>query len=245
MTDRPSSSCDSGPEQSPSPSCTPCSSTSAATESQSVPKVSWWHLHRRLYDWVLHWARTPYGPIALFVLSFAESSFFPVPPDVLLAPLTLGHRRRWFRFALSCSIASVIGGVFGYAIGHWLWFNGAGEYSSLALWCFDHIPGFSEEKFQQAQTWYENWDFWIVFLAGFTPLPYKVITITAGAFNINFGMFLIASAIGRSARFFLVAGLFGRFGDSIKPFVDRYFNWLCLLFALLLVGGFLALKYLH
>ena len=202
-----------------------------------------WHLHRRLYDWVLHWARTPYGSWALFVLAFAESSFFPVPPDVLLAPLTLGARQKWWRFGLSCSLASVVGGVLGYAIGHWLWFDGT-EFSGLAVWCFGHIPGFGETEFDQAQRWYDSYNFWIVFAAGFTPLPYKVITITAGACDIDFVVFVIASAVGRSARFFLVAGLFARFGPTIKPFIDRYFNWLCVIFVLLLLGGFLVLKVL-
>ncbi len=202
-----------------------------------------WHLHRRLYDWVLHWAQTSYGSWALFVLSFAESSFFPIPPDVLLAPLTLGARRKWWRFALICSLASVAGGILGYVIGYWLWFSG-GDYSGLAIFCFEHIPGFGEHEFLQAQQWYKDWSAWVVFAAGFTPLPYKVITITAGACNINFGIFLIASVIGRSARFFLVAGLFGKYGPTIKPFVDKYFNWLCIAFMLLLIGGFVVLKYL-
>lgn len=215
---------------------------SAAIEPKN-PAVGWWHLHRRLYDWVLHWAKTPYGGWALFVLSLAESSFFPVPPDVLLAPLTLGARQKWWRFALSCSIASVVGGVLGYAIGHWLWFT-EGGYSGLAFFCFEHIPGFSESAFLKAQSWYKQWSFWVVFAAGFTPLPYKVITITAGACDINFAVFFIASAISRSARFFLVSGLFWRFGPTIKPFIDKYFNWLCLVFLLLLVGGFMVLKYL-
>jgi len=206
-------------------------------------RVSGWHLHRRLYDWVLHWAETPYGGWALFVLALAESSFFPVPPDVLLAPLTLGSRRKWRRFALSCSAASVLGGILGYGIGHWLWFTG-GDYSGLALFCFAHIPGFGEEEFLTARRWYNDWSAWVVFAAGFTPLPYKVITITAGAFDINFVIFVIASTVSRSARFFLVAGLFARFGPAIKPFVDKYFNWLCLLFVILLIGGFLVLKYL-
>lgn len=207
--------------------------------------LAWWHLHRRLYNWVLHWAHTAYGSWALFILSFAESSFFPVPPDVLLAPLTLGARKKWWRFALSCSLASVLGGIFGYAIGHWLWWSGAGEFSSVAEFFFAHIPGFNEHAFESMRAKYEQYSFWIVFAAGFTPIPYKIITITAGAFDINFGMFLIASAIGRSARFFLVAGLFGRFGGTIKPFVDKYFNWLCLAFMVLLVAGFMVLKYLR
>jgi len=213
------------------------------TGGADVGSVRWWHLHRRLYDWVLHWAETPYGGWALFVLAFAESSFFPVPPDVLLAPLTLGSRRKWWRFALICSLASIIGGVMGYVIGHWLWFTGK-EYSELAIWCFSHIPGFGETKFEVAKNWYGHWNFWIVFMAGFTPLPYKVITISAGAFEINFIMFVLASTVSRSARFFLVAVLFWRYGPAIKPFIDKYFNWLCLAFMILLIGGFIILKYL-
>jgi len=176
-------------------------------------------------------------------MSFAESSFFPIPPDVLLAPLTLGARQKWWWFALICSLASVVGGILGYVIGHWLWFSG-GDYSGLAIFCFEHIPGFGEHEFLQSQQWYKDWSAWVVFAAGFTPLPYKLITITAGACNINFGIFLIASVIGRSARFFLVAGLFGKYGPTIKPFVDKYFNWLCIAFMLLLIGGFVVLKYL-
>ena len=218
--------------------------TDCADNNKPSP-LAWWHLHRRLYNWVLHWADTPYGSWALFALSFAESSCFPVPPDVLLAPLTLGARKKWWRFALSCSLASVLGGVLGYAIGYWLWWDGGDQFSSIATFFFDNIPGFTYENFEKMQRKYELYSFWIVFLAGFTPLPYKLITITAGAFNINFGMFLIASTIGRAARFFLVAGLFGRFGGAIKPFVDKYFNWLCLAFGALLIAGFLAIKYLR
>ena len=214
-------------------------------ERNSPEPLAWWHLHRRLYNWVLRWADTAYGSWALFILSFAESSCFPVPPDVLLAPLTLGARKKWWRFALRCSLASVLGGMFGYAIGHWLWWSGPGEFSGVAQFFFDHIPGFDKHAFEVMQGKYEQYSFWIVFAAGFTPIPYKIITITAGAFDINFGMFLIASAIGRAARFFLVAGLFGRFGGTIKPFVDKYFNWLCLAFMVLLVAGFMALKYLR
>ena len=214
-------------------------------EHGSSETLAWWHLHRRLYNWVLHWADTAYGSWALFTLAFAESSFFPVPPDVLLAPLTLGARQKWWRFALSCSLASVLGGVLGYSIGYWLWWSDPQEFSGVAEFFFAHIPGFNEHAFESMRAKYEQYSFGIVFAAGFTPIPYKIITITAGAFNIDFGMFLIASTIGRSARFFLVAGLFGRFGGTIKPFVDKYFNWLCLAFVVLLVAGFMVLRYLR
>ncbi len=215
-----------------------CDASPAAV---STPRpVTWWHFHRRLYDWVLHWANTPYGNWALFILSLAESSFFPVPPDVLLAPLTLGNRKKWFQFALNCSIASVIGGVLGYLIGVFLW-------ASIGEWVFTHMAWakITPENFDKFQSWYDKYDFWIVFLCGFTPLPYKVCTITAGVAKINFIGFFIASSVSRSARFFLVAGLFGRYGETIKPFIDKYFNWLCLAFMALLIAGFAAIKLIH
>lgn len=202
------------------------------------PAVPWWHLHRRLYDWVLHWADTPYGGWALFVMSFAESSFFPVPPDVLLAPLVLGNRRKWLQFAGLCSLASIIGGMVGYLIGYTVW---AGIDQMVFSW---HIPGINETNFDKASGWYAAWNFWVVAAAGFTPLPYKVITISAGVFGINFWIFLVASAASRSARFFLVAGLMGRFGPAIKPLIEKYFNLLCLAFMVLLVGGFVLIKFL-
>ncbi|MHC4988490.1 MAG: YqaA family protein [Planctomycetota bacterium] len=208
--------------------------------SQTQEQVTWWHWHRRLYNWVVHFADTPHGERALFVLSFAESSFFPVPPDVLLAPLTLGAPKKWFRFALSCSIASVLGGILGYFIGMFLW-------DQIGAWVFAHLGGigFTEENFTAFQDGYNKYGFWIVFTCGFTPLPYKVCTITAGVAGIFFPGFLIASALSRSARFFLVAGLFGWKGEAIRPFIEKYFNWLSLAFVILLIGGFAVLKLLH
>lgn len=209
-------------------------------EHNQKAKLAWWHLHRHLYDWVLHFADTKHGTTALFCLSFAESSFFPVPPDVLLAPLALGAPKKWFRFALACSIASVLGGILGYFIGVFLW-------DQIGGWIFAHLAGigFTKENFDIFKHNYDKHDFKIVFLCGFTPLPYKVCTITAGVAKINFIGFLIASTVSRSARFFLVAGLFRWKGEAIKPFIDKYFNWLSLAFVLLLIGGFAALKCFH
>ncbi len=199
---------------------------------------------RKLYDWVLHWAETPYGPAALFLLSFAEASFFPVPPDALLIALVLGARLKAFRFAAYCSIASITGALLGYAIGYFVWWNNPGEFSSTAMFFFNNVPGFSEKLFYNVKDMYDQWNFWIVFTAGFTPIPFKVITISSGAFDINLIMFVIASAVSRSARFFLVATLIWKFGDQIKSFIDKYFNLLAILFTVLLVGGFIAIKYL-
>ena len=199
---------------------------------------------RKLYDWVLHWADTKYGIPALFCLSFAESSFFPIPPDVLLIALAMGKRSKAFKFALICSIGSIFGGIAGYSIGHFVWWGGAGEYSSVALFFFHHIPGFSEALFQKIQTQYELNNFFIVFTAGFTPIPFKIFTISSGAFNISFPTFLFASTVSRSARFFLVSLLIWKFGKPITKFIDKYFNMLTIVFTILLAGGFLAIKFL-
>ena len=197
---------------------------------------------RRLYEWILHWAETKYGVPALFLLALAESSFFPIPPDVLLIPLALGARSKAIRFALVCSVASIVGGIVGYGIGYFAWWNGAEAYSAVALFFFNHIPGFTEEVFLNIQEKYEIYNFLIVFTAGFTPIPFKIITISAGAFSVNFPMFLLASTVSRSARFFMVALLIRQFGEPITAFIDKYFNLLSIVFTILLIGGFLVLK---
>lgn len=197
---------------------------------------------RRLYDWVLSWAATPYGPAALFMLAFFESSFFPIPPDPLLIALVLGAREKAFRFALVCSLASVSGALLGYAIGYFSWWTIHGEFTALAQFFFSTVPGFTVDKFFLVQELFERWNFWIIFTAGFTPLPYKVFTIAGGAFDISLIPFVLASLVGRSARFFLVAWLIWRFGPQITRFIDRYFNWLAIAFTVLLIGGFVVLK---
>jgi len=190
---------------------------------------------RRLYDWVLHWADTPYGMPALFALAAAESCFFPIPPDPLLIALCLGAPKRSMRFAASATLASVVGGIVGYAIG-------AGAWTLLQDWFYTYIPGVTPEAFASVQELYARYDFWAVFLAGLTPIPYKVFTLSSGVFSINFGVFVIASVLSRGLRFFVVAGLIYRFGPPITRFIDRYFNLLAIAFAVLLVGGFLVIE---
>ncbi len=199
---------------------------------------------RNMYDWVLHWADTPYGPLALIVLSFTEASFFPIPPDILLIALALGARKKALLFALYCSLASVAGAIFGYSLGHFVWWIEPGQFSNIANFFFDHIPGFTTDLFYQIQQMYDKWNFWIIFTAGFTPIPFKVFTISAGAFDINFIMFLFAGFVSRSARFFLVGWLIWKFGEPIREFIDKYFNWLAIGFTLLLITGFYIIKYL-
>jgi membrane protein YqaA with SNARE-associated domain len=190
---------------------------------------------RRLYDWVLRWAETPYGTWALFILAFCESSFFPIPPDVLLIALSLALPRKALKYALVCSAGSLLGGCFGYFIG-WQFMASVG----------DPIIRFYglTEKYEYIRALYRQYDAWAVGIAGLTPIPYKVFTITAGAFRINFIVFLIASAVSRSARFFAVAGLIYLFGPKIQPFIDRYFNALAIAFVILLILGFVLIRYL-
>lgn len=192
---------------------------------------------RRLYDWVLHWADTKYGTPALATLSFAESSFFPVPPDVLLIALDMGKPKKSFYYALICSIASVLGGMLGYYIGTGLW-------SVLSGFFFSYIPGFTPEIFEKVQGMYNEYGFAAVLIAGFTPIPYKVFTIASGVFGMNFPLFVMASAISRSARFFIVSAMIYFFGEPIKKFIDKYFNLLSAIFVVLIILGFVGIKYL-
>jgi len=149
----------------------------------------------------------------------AESSFFPIPPDPLLIALCLGAIKKSWRFAFYASVASVIGGMIGYLIGYAVW-------DLVDSFFFNYIPGFSESLFQRVMDNFHAHGFWYVFSAGFTPIPYKVFTIASGVFKLNFFLFLLASTISRSLRFFLEAGLLRKFGPEIKNFIDKYFNWL-------------------
>ena len=191
-------------------------------------------IHRRMYDWVLHWAHTPHGAVALFLLAFAESSFFPIPPDVLLIALVLGARTRWFALALNCTIASVLGGLAGYAIGMTLM-----DTLGQKIIAFYH----AEKHYAKVTDWYQAYDFWIVFAAAFTPIPYKVFTIASGAFHMNIFAFAAVSFVGRGLRFFIVAWLLHRFGEPIHKFLDKYFNLLCVVCLLLLIRGFALIRY--
>ena len=198
---------------------------------------------RKLYNWILHWAKTPYGLLALFILSFSEASFFPVPPDVLLIALALGSREQALKFAFICSIASVAGGLVGYSIGHFVWWDGE-NYNSIANFFFNNVPGFTEDLFQKIQNQYNHYGFIIIFTAGFTPIPFKVFTISAGAFDISLPLFLIASTISRSARFFLVSFLIWKYGEKINYLIDRYFNLLSIIFVIILFGGYLLINFI-
>ena len=188
---------------------------------------------KRCYDWVMGWSDSPYGTPALFLIAFAESSFFPVPPDVLLMALAISASSRSLFYALVCSVGSVLGGVVGYVIGL--------EFYELVGHRIIDLYGVSEQ-FDAVGGRYKERAFIAVAVAGFTPIPYKVFTISAGLFRIPLLTFVAGSVLGRSGRFFLVGGLFRLFGPSIRTFVDRYFNLLSILFVILLVLGFVVIK---
>jgi membrane protein YqaA with SNARE-associated domain len=190
---------------------------------------------KRLYDWVLGWAERPAGTRALFVLAFCESSFFPIPPDVLLIALAVGSPAKAFRFAWVCSLGSVLGGCLGYFIG-WQFMGIIGQ---PIIDFYGLGP-----KVDAIASLYQTYDAWAVSVAGFTPIPYKLFTIAAGAFDVNFPVFVLASAGSRTLRFVLVAGLIHRFGPGIQRFIERYFNALATVFTVLLIAGFFAVKYL-
>lgn len=189
---------------------------------------------KRLYDWVLSWSESKWGWVALLIIALFEASWFPLPPDILLIALCLGATKKSFRFATICLIGSIIGAALGYAIGHFLWISPSGDPTALASLFYEYI--FRIEKFQNVGALYDKYNFWIVFTAGFTPLPFKLFTIAGGMFDINFVMFIIASMVSRGMRFFIIAGLIWKFGAPIKSFIDKYFNLLATLFAVMLIG---------
>lgn len=185
-------------------------------------------MFQKLYDRVILWSKHPQAVKFLVALSFAESSFFPIPPDVMLAPMALAQPKRAFRFALWTTVASVLGGVFGYGIGFFL-------FDSIEPWLqTSHYWA----PYLTATAWFGEWGFWAVLVAGFSPIPYKVFTIAAGALNMIFVPFVLASVLGRGGRFFLVAMLLAAGGERLESRLREYMDRLGWAFvALVLVGG--------
>ena len=184
-----------------------------------------------LGQWVLHWAETPYSVYALFLIAFAESSFFPIPPDVLLIAMSILDPAHSFTYALVCTAGSLAGAIFGFVLG-----VKGGRPLLLKL--------FRLEKILLVERYYQKWDVWAVAIAAFTPIPYKVFTISAGVFKLDFKRFLAASALGRSGRFFLVAGAIYLFGPAIKQLLTDYLNLFTIAFIVLLLVGFWVVRHL-
>jgi len=195
-------------------------------------------LHRRMYDWVMSWADSRHGPTALAGLAFAESSFFPVPPDVLLIALGVARPRRAYAFAAICTVASVVGGLLGYTIGAVGW-------DATREIFFRWVPGFTPAVFARVQGYYDEYGFVAVLIAGFTPIPYKVFTIASGVFGMNLPAFALASTVSRGLRFFIEAALITRYGAQVRSVIERNFNLMTVVFVVLVVAGFVAMRLLR
>ncbi|MDD9899442.1 MAG: DedA family protein [Alphaproteobacteria bacterium] len=190
---------------------------------------------RKLYDWTLRIAAHRHATWGLAGISFAESSVFPIPPDVVMIPMALANRARAFFYAGVCSLFSTLGGLVGYAIGFFL-------YETIGQSIIDFYG--MAEAFEKFQGQYNEWGGWIVFGAGLTPIPYKVITIASGVTQMNIPIFIVTSFFGRAMRFYLVAALIWKFGKPIQDFIEKYMGWLTIAFFVLLIGGFVLVKYL-
>ncbi|WP_048645124.1 YqaA family protein [Nitratireductor soli] len=189
---------------------------------------------RKLYDWTMALAATRHAQKALAAVSFIESSIFPIPPDVLLIPMVLSERTKWLRYALICTVSSVLGALLGYFIGAFLY-----ETIGQPILAFYG----KENAFEQIAGWYNTWGGWGVLFAAVTPFPYKVLTIFSGATGLNLLTFVIVSVIGRGLRFFLVSWLLYHFGPPIRIFIEKNLGLLFTLFMVLLIGGFVAVRY--
>jgi membrane protein YqaA with SNARE-associated domain len=190
---------------------------------------------RKIYDWMMGMASDRRAPYALILVSFAESSFFPIPPDVMLVPMILAQRSKAWAYALLATVSSVLGGIAGYAIGYFF-MDAVGQ---PILEFYGKAEGFA--KFKEM---FNEWGVWILIIKGMTPIPYKVLTITAGVTHMQFVPFILASIVARSMRFFMVAALLYWFGPPIKDFIERRLMLVTTVGVVLLVGGFAAVKYL-
>ncbi len=190
---------------------------------------------RPLYDWTMRLAEGPRAIRALGAISFAESSFFPIPPDVVLVPVVLANRDKAFQIAAWCTLTSVLGGIFGYLIGALL-------YDSIGQWLIS-LYGY-EDKMEAFRAAYRDWGAWIILIKGLTPIPYKLVTIASGLAGYDFLWFVVLSVITRGARFFIIAALLKTYGEPIRHFIEKRLELVTVLFLVALVGGFVAIKYL-
>lgn len=191
-------------------------------------------MFKKLYDWTLSLSASPRAPQALAAISFAESSFFPIPPDIMLVPMVMAKPERAWRFAAICTIASVLGGILGYAIGALL-------YDTLGAWLIQ-LYGYGD-KMDGFRALYQQHGHWIILIKGFTPIPFKLITIASGLAGYDFVMFVLLSGLTRAARFFFVAGIMNRFGVPLRRFIEENLTAVGIVSILAIIGGFIAAKY--
>jgi len=191
-------------------------------------------MFKRLYDWTLSLAGSPRATPALAAISFAESSFFPIPPDVILIPMALAKPERAYYYATVCTISSVLGAMLGYAIGHLL-------YDTVGIWLMN-LYGYTA-KVESVRAFYAEWGWAFILVKGATPIPFKLVTIVSGLLEYNFPLFVLLCTITRGARFFIVAGLLNRFGDQARALLDRHFAlFMGIILFFVVLGFWLAVK---
>jgi len=190
---------------------------------------------RRLYDWVIRLASSRYAIPAMGVVAFAESSFFPIPPDVMLIPMVLANRTKAFRIALVCSVCSVLGGLLGYAIGFYF-------FETIGAWLVRNYG--LQAGLENFRHGFAEYGTWIILIKGLTPIPYKLVTIASGAAHFDLFTFVWASILTRGARFFVVAALLWKYGEPIRAFIEKRLTLVTWLFLIALLGGFVAFRYL-
>ncbi len=188
-----------------------------------------------LYNWVMGLASHPHALWFLVAISFIESSFFPIPPDVLLIAMVLSNRQQAWRIAFFCTVASALGGCFGYGIGYFFY-----ETIGYKIIEFYHL----QDQFVALQAWFDDWGIWAVLVAGVTPIPYKLVTITSGVVQMDFVAFTLMSVIARGIRFFLVVALLWQFGPPIRQFIEQRLGLVLSVGTVVLIGGFVAIQYL-
>jgi len=192
-------------------------------------------MFRALYDYLIKLSAHPKSLHVLAAVSFAESSFFPIPPDAMVVPMVLARREQAFKIATVCTIASVLGGAAGYAIGYFL-------YDTMGEWLIG-LYGLQQGA-QEFQDWYANWGTWVILIKGFTPIPYKLVTIASGAAHFNFLSFMLASLVTRGARFFIIAALLRVYGEPVRAFIEKRLDLISWLFLAIVIGGIAAVTLL-
>jgi len=199
---------------------------------------------KSLHNWSLQWANTKWGPWALFFCAFADASFLPLPTPMFFIALTLLNIKKAYKYALFGTLGTFAGAVAGYAIGHFAWLDANGNFTSLAQFVLGNVPGFSETIYTSIQTMFEKWDFWILFIASFIPVPYKIFSISSGVFDVNLFMFSLATLVSQGIKFFFVSLLVIKIGPEIIKILE--FKWkpiiiittTCIVIGLIVINAF-------
>jgi len=190
---------------------------------------------QKLYKWAFRFANTRYSWLVMFICAFADSSFFPLQTPLVFITLSLFNLKNTYNLALYGTLGTVMGTVLGYGIGHFVWLNNNGEFTGLAMFFFNHIPGFTIEMYEKIKVMYSKWDFWILFSAGFTPIPYKLFSISSGVFNLNLLVVLLATLIGHGVRFFILGFIIKKAGRGIKKLFNRNMKPVAIAYALSII----------